>query len=109
MHKSGFTIKTIQKGGGGPPSTIVPALKVLNRATDKKQNIKTNSPDKTFLKEALSFMELQVINKQPIPKLLAATTFAVPLTRRIVSIEASPVMVFTEKIIRKIINNPNKI
>ena len=31
----GFTIKTTQKGGGGPPSTIVPALKVLNKATAK--------------------------------------------------------------------------
>ena len=30
MHKRGFTIKITQKGGGGPPSTIVPALKVLN-------------------------------------------------------------------------------
>ncbi len=49
MHKRGFTIKTTQKGGGGPPSTIVPAFKVLNRATAKKQNIKTNSPDKTSL------------------------------------------------------------
>jgi len=34
----------------------------LNRATAKKQNIKANSPDKTFLKEALSFMELQNYN-----------------------------------------------
>ena len=49
IHKRGFTIKTIQKGGGGPPSTIVPALKVLNRATAKKQNIKANSPNKIFL------------------------------------------------------------
>ena len=109
MHKRGFAIKTIQKGGGGPPSTIVPALKVLNRATAKKQNIKANSPDKTFLKEALSLMELQIINKQPIPKLLAATTSAVPLTRSNVSVEALPAIVSTEKISRKIINNPNKI
>ena len=57
-----MTIKTIQKGGGGPPSTIDPALKVLNSATAKKQNIKTNSPDKTFLKEALSFIELYSSN-----------------------------------------------
>ena len=46
----GFTIKTTQKGGGGPPSTIVPALKVLNKATANKQAIKASSPDKTFLK-----------------------------------------------------------
>ena len=94
---------------GGPPSTIVPALKVLNRAIAKKQNIKTNSPDKTFLREVLSFMELQIINKQPIPKLLAATTSAVPLTRSNVSFEALPAMVSTENISKKIINNPNKI
>ena len=108
MHKRGFAIKTIQKGGGGPPSTIVPALKVLNRATAKKQNIKANSPDKTLLKEALSFMELQIINKKPIPKLLAATTSAVPLTRSNVSLEALPAIVSTEKMSREIINNPNR-
>ena len=101
-----MTIKTIQNGGGGPPSTIDPALKVLNSATAKKQNIKTNSPDKTFLKEALSFIELQIINKKPIPKLLAATTSAVPLTRSNVSREALPAIVSTEKISRKIINAP---
>ena len=109
MHNRGFTIKTTQKGGGGPPSTIVPAFKVLNRATAKKQNIKTNSPDKTFLREVLSFMELQIINKQPIPKLLAATTSAVPLTRSNVSFEALPATVSTENISKKKINNPNKI
>ena len=109
MHKRGFTIKITQKGGGGPPSTIVPALKVLNRATAKKQNIKTNSPNKTFLKEALSFIELQILNKQPIPKLQAATTSAVPLTRSNVSLEALPAIVSTEKISREIINNPNRI
>ena len=54
-------------------------------------------------------MELQIINKQPIPKLLAATTSAVPLTRSNVSIEASPEIVSTEKMSREIINNPNKI
>jgi len=81
----------------------------LNRATAKKQNIKANSPDQTFLKEALSLMELQIINKQPIPKLLAATTSAVPLTRSNVSIGALPKMVSTEKISREIINNPNRI
>ena len=47
----GLTIKTTQKGGGGPPSTIVPALKVLNKATANKQAIKAaSSPNKTFLK-----------------------------------------------------------
>jgi len=79
-------------------------LNVLNRATPKKQNIKTNSPNKTFLKEALSFIELEIINRQPIPKLLAATTSAVPLTRSNVSLDALPAIVSTEKISKKIIN-----
>ena len=107
MHRSGFTIKTIQNGRGGPPSTIDPALKVLNRATAKKQNIKTNSPDKTFLKETLSLMELQIINKKPIPKLLAATTSAIPLKRSNVSHEELSAIFSTEKICRKIINALN--
>ncbi len=45
----------------------------------------------------------------PIPKLLAATTSAVPLTRSNVSREALPAIVSTEKISRKIINAPNSI
>ena len=40
--------------------------------------------------------------------LLAATTSAVPLTRSNVSLEALPAIVSTEKISRKIINNPNR-
>ena len=92
-----MTIKTIQNGGGGPPSTIDPALKVLNRATVKKQNIKTNSPVKTFLKETLSFIELQIINEKPIPKLLAATISIVSLTRSNFSCEALPKRVSSEK------------
>ena len=109
MHKRGLAIKTIQTGGGGPPSTIVPALKVLNRATANKQVIKISSPDKTFLNDFLSLIELQIINKKPIPKLLAATTSAVPLTRSNVSLEALPAIVSTEKMSREIINNPNRI
>ncbi len=53
-------------------------------------------------------MELQIINKQPNPKLQAATTSAVPLTISNVSLEESPAIVSTEKISRKIINNPKK-
>ena len=109
MHSRGLTIRTIQKGGGGPPSTIVAALKVLNRATVNKEAIKASSPIKTFFKDFLSLIELQIINRKPIPKLLAATTFAVPLTRSNVSLEALPAIVSTEKISRKIINNPNRI
>ena len=51
MYETGLIIKIIQKCGGGPPSTIVPALKNLIELF-KNQNTKTNSPDKTFLKEA---------------------------------------------------------
>ena len=76
---------------------------------DLIKNIKTNSPDKTFLKEALSFIELQIINKKPIPKLHAAKTSAVPLTISNISREALPAIVSTEKISRKIINAPNNI
>ena len=92
-----MAIKTIQKREGGPPSTIVPALKVLDRATAKIHNIKTNSPNKNFSKEALSFKELQINNKQPIPKILAATTSAVPPSWSNVSLDALPVKVSTKK------------
>ena len=105
----GFTIKTTQKGGGGPPSTIVPALKVLNKATANKQAIKASSPDKTFFKDFLSLIVLQIINEEPITKLQAATTSEVPLRSSNVPLEALPAMVSTEKIRRKIINNPNRI
>ena len=54
-------------------------------------------------------MEPQIINKQPIPKLQAATTSAVPLTRSNVSLEESPAIVSTEKMSRKIINNLKRI
>ena len=103
-----MAIKTIQKGVGGPPSTIVPELKVLKKATDNKQAIKASSHDKTFFKDFLSLIVLQIINKKPIPILKGFTTFAVPLTRSIISLEALPAMVSTEKISRKIINNPKR-
>ena len=73
-------ISTIQKGGGGPASTRMPALIVLKTATINKQDIKTNSPNKTFLAEWKSVMELEIINKKPIPILHEATTSARPLT-----------------------------
>ena len=79
-HKNGFAIKTIQKGGGGPASTRMPAFIVLKTATINKQDIKNNSPNKTFLAEWKSLMELEIINKRPIPKLHAAITSAKPLT-----------------------------
>ena len=62
MYQRGLIIKIIQKCGGDPPSTIVPALKNLIELF-KNQNTKTKSPDKTFLKEALSFIEIQIVNR----------------------------------------------
>ena len=46
-------------------------------------------------------MELNIINKKTIPKLLASTIFALPLKRGNVSREALSAIVSTEKIIRK--------
>ena len=73
-------IRTIQKGRGGTASTKTPAFIVLKTATISKQDIKANSPNKTFLAEWKSLMELEIINKKAIPKLHAATTSAKPLT-----------------------------
>ena len=39
-------MRTIQNGGGGPASTMTPALRVLNTATIKRQDINANSPKK---------------------------------------------------------------
>ena len=58
----------------------MPAFIVLKAATINKQDIKTNSPNKTFLADWKSLMELEIINKKPIPKLHAATTSVKPLT-----------------------------
>ena len=52
----------------------MPEFIVLKRATINKQDIKINSPNKTFLAEGKSLMELEIINKKPIPKFHAATT-----------------------------------
>ena len=78
-------MRTNQKGGGGPASTRIPAFIVLNTATISKQSININSPNKTFLAEWKSVIELEIINKKPIPKLHEATTSAKPLTYRKVS------------------------
>ena len=56
----------------------MPAFIVLKKATNNKQDIITNSPNKTFLAEWKSLIELEIINKKPIPKLIAATTSAKP-------------------------------
>ena len=87
----------------------MPALKVLNIATANKQAIKASSPHKSLFKDFLSFTELQINNKKPIPKLLAATTSAVPLTRRNFSLDEFPAIVSKEKISKAIINNLSSI
>ena len=61
----GLIIKTIQEGGGGPPSTIFPELKVLKRATTNKQAIKASSPDKTFFND--TFMNSKFISEESYP------------------------------------------
>ena len=80
VHKKGFAIRTIQKDGCGPVSTIMPEVNVLKTATINKKHIKTNSPNKTFLAEWKSLMELEIIDKKPIPNFYEATTSAKPLT-----------------------------
>ena len=67
---------------GGSASTRMPSFTVLKTATMNKQEINTNSPNKTFLAEWKSLMELEIINKKPIPKLHAATTSTKPLRYR---------------------------
>ena len=56
------------------------SFNVSKTATINKKDIKTKSPNKTFQTEWKSLMELEIINKKPIPKLHAATTFAKPTT-----------------------------
>ena len=52
-------------------------------------------------------MELEIINKKPIPIFFAATTSAVPLINNNVSDETDGAMVLTEKINRFISSKPN--
>ena len=88
---------------------MIPTLRILNTATNNKQDIKPNSPNKTFLADLCSLTELATINKNPIPILLAATTSAKFLTNNIVSAEADGAMVSTEKINIGISIRPNTI
>ncbi len=46
-------------------------------------------------------MELQIINKNHVPKLLTATKFAVPLIKSNILFEAFPEIVSTEKLVGK--------
>ena len=70
---------------------------MLNTATINKQDIKTNSLNKTFLAECKSLMELEIINKQTILKLHAAITSAKPQIYSNVSDETDEAIVSTEK------------
>ncbi len=75
----------------------MPAFIVLKTATPNKQDIKTNSPNKIFLAEWKSLIELEIINKKPIPNLHAATTSAKPRTYSNVSAETDGAIVSTDK------------
>ena len=86
----------------------MPAFIVLKKATINKQDIKTNSPNKTFLAEWKSLMELEIINKEPIPNLHAATTSAKPLTYSNVSAETDGAIVSTEKTSLPLKITPNR-
>ena len=52
----------------------MPAFIVLKGTSINKQDNKTKSPNKTFLAEWKSLMELEIINKKPIPIFHSATT-----------------------------------
>ena len=71
--KTGFEIRTIQEGGGVPAFRIVPAFILPRTAILNKEDINTHSPNKTCLAKAKSLMELEIINKKAIHKLLAET------------------------------------
>tara|TARA_Y100001968_G_scaffold215881_1_gene198597 strand:- start:303 stop:590 length:288 start_codon:yes stop_codon:yes gene_type:complete len=92
---------------GGPASTRLYAFIVLKTATINKQDIKTNSPNKTFQAEWKSLMELKIINKKPIPKLHEPTTSTKPLTNSNDSTETDAAIVSTEKTKILIRSTPN--
>ena len=58
----------------------MPAFIVLKTATINKQDIKINSPNKTFLAECKYLMELEIMNKKSITKFLTATKSDYPQT-----------------------------
>ncbi len=107
MHKTGFAIRTIHEGGGGPASPIISSFIVLKAETNNNQSINNNSPKKTFLADSKSHMLLEIINKKPIPILYAATTSAKPLTNSNVSTETDGAIVSTEKAIIPRSSTPN--
>ena len=75
----------------------MPELIVLKIPTIDKEDFKTNSPNKTFLAKWKSLMELEIINKKPIPKLHEAITSAKPRTYSNVSAETDGAIVSTGK------------
>ena len=68
---------------------------MLKTVTINKQDIKTNSPNKIYLAELKTLMELEIVNKKPITKMHAATTSAKPLKYRNVSPESDGAIVST--------------
>ena len=58
IGKKGFSIRTIQKSVGGQASTIMPTFNLHKKATINSQDVKTNSPNRIFLSEWKSLMEL---------------------------------------------------
>ena len=86
---------------------MIPALRVLNTATIKRQDINTNSPGKTYLADSQSLMELEIINKRPIPIDFVATISAKLLINNNVFDETDGAMVLTEKINMFIRTTPN--
>ena len=84
------------------------ALGVLNTATNNRQSINTNSPNKTSFADMWSLMELEIINKKPIPIFDTATTSAEPLVNNNVSAETDGAMLSTGKINMFISIKPNK-
>ena len=85
----------------------MPAFIVLKTATINKQDIKTNSPNKTFLAEQKSIKELGKINKKPIPKLHATTISTKPLTYSNVYAETDGATISTEKATMLIRSTPS--
>ena len=92
---------------GGQESTRMPAFIVLKTATIHKQDIKTNSPNKTFLAESKSLIKLEIINTKPIRKLHTATTSAKPPTYSNVSAETDGAIATTERTKILIRSTPN--
>ena len=80
-------LRTIQKGVDGPGSTKIPTFIVLKTVRINKQDIKITRLIKLFQRESKSLIELDILNKKPIPKFITETTSLKPLTNSYVSDE----------------------